>query len=405
MAEAISDGTVDSKGFTDPPKESSMPHIYWTREPAAVDSEDTPPPIPPRQGVPLRSERPTKLSGSTDPPEEGSMPHIYWTLETSTAAVSKEREQPPEQSGSEPHYYWTLVTNENKATPLDEDGYATIADFPRTTTDDAGYEILPHLSRELPNLPSALHSPLPFDRNEPTGVVDDAGYEVLREEERVLRISQKREKFIASSFAAPGTAPISPAHAIRWFREVEAPKGVGREKDGSISPWFHGLCGRKRAENLLKDKPVGSYLVRLGTRIWGYVISYKNLNRYSHIMVHAHKNQYRTSKPDEDGIPSFGTLQELLNHYSSSSFGLLGSEIRQLTQPVQQDNDSGELFRGLFNDTPIAREDSPSGFERPSTKNSPLSIPPQAKGLAPVPTWTNIEDSPPPVPLRKGHVE
>ena len=43
-----------------------------------------------------------------------------------------------------------------------------------------------------------------------------------------------------SSFVAKDTKPKSIDHAIKWFREQEAPKGVGRESDGSISLWFHG---------------------------------------------------------------------------------------------------------------------------------------------------------------------
>ena len=348
MAEAISDGTVDSKGVTDPPEEGSMPHIYWTRE-SAVDSEDTPPPIPPRQRVPLRSEQPPEQSGSTDPPEEGSMPHYYWTMETSTAAVSAKREQPPELSGPEPHYYWTLVTNENEATPLDEDGYATIANFPRSTTDDAGYEILPHLRRKLPNPPSALHSHLPFDHDKPTGAVDDAGYEVLREEERFVKILQKGErKLIASSFAAPGTAPISPAHAIRWFREVEAPKGVGREKDGSISPWFHGLCDRKRAENLLKDEPLGSYLVRLSTKVWGYVISWNKCTGFEHIVVNVSNGQYCSATDPK--WKKYDSLEEMLYLCTVVPFYDANGETHQLLTPVQHEDDD-ELFKGLFSDT------------------------------------------------------
>ena len=38
----------------------------------------------------------------------------------------------------------------------------------------------------------------------------------------------------------PGTAPKTFMNVVRWFQENEAPKGVGKEKDGSISVWFHG---------------------------------------------------------------------------------------------------------------------------------------------------------------------
>ena len=37
-----------------------------------------------------------------------------------------------------------------------------------------------------------------------------------------------------------------------------------------------GRLGRAKAEALLERKPVGSYLVRLGLKIWGYTISVKS---------------------------------------------------------------------------------------------------------------------------------
>ena len=43
-----------------------------------------------------------------------------------------------------------------------------------------------------------------------------------------------------SSFADPGTQPKTPGHVVKWFQDAEAPRGVGMEKDGSISIWFHG---------------------------------------------------------------------------------------------------------------------------------------------------------------------
>lgn len=59
-------------------------------------------------------------------------------------------------------------------------------------------------------------------------------------------ISQKVESVTTkvllryASFVSKGTKPKTIQHAIEWFQETEAPKGVGREPDGSISLWFHG---------------------------------------------------------------------------------------------------------------------------------------------------------------------
>ena len=46
-----------------------------------------------------------------------------------------------------------------------------------------------------------------------------------------------------------------------------------------------GILNRQQAVALLDRKPVGSYLVRLGARIWGYTISVKS-------EFHAHMASY-----------------------------------------------------------------------------------------------------------------
>ena len=43
-----------------------------------------------------------------------------------------------------------------------------------------------------------------------------------------------------SSIMLPGTRPKTHDHVVTWFRENEAPRGRCKEKDGSISLWFHG---------------------------------------------------------------------------------------------------------------------------------------------------------------------
>lgn len=40
--------------------------------------------------------------------------------------------------------------------------------------------------------------------------------------------------------------------------------------------WMSGRLGRGPAEALLEKKSVGSYLVRLSVKIWGYTISVKS---------------------------------------------------------------------------------------------------------------------------------
>lgn len=97
-----------------------------------------------------------------------------------------------------------------------------------------------------------------------------------------------------SSFVQIDSTPKSADHVVAWFKEIEGPKGVGKEADGSISIWFHGTSdniirsvilmylddiagkiGRESANRVLEKQPIGSFLVRLSAKLWGYTVSVK----------------------------------------------------------------------------------------------------------------------------------
>ncbi|KAM4614897.1 myosin-IIIb [Polymixia lowei] len=50
-------------------------------------------------------------------------------------------------------------------------------------------------------------------------------------------------------------------NTIRWFKETQAYKVV---QNGAVPCWFHGIIHRREAEDLLREKPVGCFLIRVG---------------------------------------------------------------------------------------------------------------------------------------------
>lgn len=89
--------------------------------------------------------------------------------------------------------------------------------------------------------------------------------------------------------------PQSQEAMIEWYHNVELNKGAGLETIALRRPckWFHGLLTRADAEQLLENEPMGTFLVRLSEKIWGYAISYKDADRCKHYLINASSGQYK----------------------------------------------------------------------------------------------------------------
>ncbi|XP_053788317.1 unconventional myosin-VIIa-like isoform X3 [Vidua chalybeata] len=62
---------------------------------------------------------------------------------------------------------------------------------------------------------------------------------------------------------------------LRWFTETQAQKIM--QDDGAFPSWLHGMISRREAENLLIDKPLGCFLVRISQSRPGYILTYRIL--------------------------------------------------------------------------------------------------------------------------------
>ncbi|KAL2087692.1 hypothetical protein ACEWY4_016520 [Coilia grayii] len=96
-------------------------------------------------------------------------------------------------------------------------------------------------------------------------------------------------------------------NTIRWFRETQARKVV---RNGEFPCWFHGMITRRRAEDLLTDKPLGCFLVRVGQSREGYTLTYRGANRCRHYMIEMQCNGKYVILGEDRAHPSLIDLVE-----------------------------------------------------------------------------------------------
>lgn len=87
--------------------------------------------------------------------------------------------------------------------------------------------------------------------------------------------------------------PPNQEAVVQWYRNTEFPKRTGIDPSGKLEKWFHGLLNRNDAEAQLANEEQGTFLVRISEKIWGYAISYKDVDRYKHYLVDASNGKYQ----------------------------------------------------------------------------------------------------------------
>ncbi|XP_026472658.1 SH2 domain-containing protein 4A-like [Ctenocephalides felis] len=125
--------------------------------------------------------------------------------------------------------------------------------------------------------------------------------------------------------------PPSARAVLDWYRETEVRRNAGIERDGRVSSWFHGLITRQEAEQALNVEKMGTFLVRLSERIWGYAISYKAEDRIKHYLVDASNGHYQFLG---DNQLSHKTLGDLVSHHASEPITMIGGELLKRPCPL-----------------------------------------------------------------------
>ncbi|KAM3939967.1 hematopoietic SH2 domain-containing protein isoform 1-T2 [Leptodactylus fuscus] len=154
--------------------------------------------------------------------------------------------------------------------------------------------------------------------------------------------------------------------SVKWFIETQSEWFL----QYGIPEWFHGVITRKEAEELLKNKTTGCFLIRVSESRIGYSLSYRTLDRYRHFMIDVLKDQQCVLSGD---TKIHNTLEDLVKfhiQYPIYPYNEL------LTQPCGQKTTSDTDYQELFeNRSTLPTPFHNSGHSTMDTTSSPsLSV-------------------------------
>ncbi|KAL1782543.1 hypothetical protein HispidOSU_027592 [Sigmodon hispidus] len=152
--------------------------------------------------------------------------------------------------------------------------------------------------------------------------------------------------------------------ALKWFMETQAPSIL---QNGALPPWFHGFITRKQTEQLLRDKALGSFLVRLSDRAVGYILSYRGSDRCRHFVINQLQNRRYLVSGD---TLSHSTLDELLRHYQEVELEPFGETLAAACPRLEENDLYDAVNRGL--------QQTHLSLENPAAMGFPTVVPNKA---------------------------
>ncbi|XP_074140979.1 SH2 domain-containing protein 7 [Sminthopsis crassicaudata] len=120
--------------------------------------------------------------------------------------------------------------------------------------------------------------------------------------------------------------------AIKWFMETQAPLIL---QNGTLPEWFHGFITRKQAEELLRDKPLGCFLIRLSDKAMGYILSYRGFNRCRHFVISQLQNRRYLISGD---TCNHATLTDLISYYQGAKIEPFGETLTTACLRLQENS-------------------------------------------------------------------
>ncbi|XP_075770834.1 myosin-IIIb-like isoform X3 [Pelodiscus sinensis] len=126
---------------------------------------------------------------------------------------------------------------------------------------------------------------------------------------------------------------------LRWFRDTQAQKVM--QDNGAFPGWLHGMISRREAENLLMEKPLGCFLVRISQSRPGYTLSYRAKSRCRHYMIEMQPNARYVILGEDRAHTS---LTDLVQYHRTMG---IQPFMETLTMPCEQKGDGDSDYEEL----------------------------------------------------------
>ncbi|KAK5867368.1 hypothetical protein PBY51_011868 [Eleginops maclovinus] len=101
--------------------------------------------------------------------------------------------------------------------------------------------------------------------------------------------------------------------ASKWFIDTQLPNIV---QNGFFPSWFQGFITRKEAEEILREKELGCFLIRLSKKAIGYILSYKGGDRCRHFVISQNESGKFVVFGETKGHDS---VYELIDYYQTNA--------------------------------------------------------------------------------------
>uniref|UniRef100_A0A8P4JZ00 SH2 domain-containing protein n=1 Tax=Dicentrarchus labrax TaxID=13489 RepID=A0A8P4JZ00_DICLA len=120
--------------------------------------------------------------------------------------------------------------------------------------------------------------------------------------------------------------------ASKWFIDTQVPLIV---HNGFFPTWFLGFITRKDAEEILREKELGCFLIRLSDKAIGYILSYKGRDRCRHFVINQSESGQFVVCGDTEG---HNTVSNLIEYYKTSPIQPFGEYLTSSCFGVRQNS-------------------------------------------------------------------